>query len=113
MPLLAALLAAAAGTYFAGYDFAQLLSTGALFYTAWGIIAGLLVVRVGIIAAMLFHALTLSAYAGLVMIWTGFGASAGWVMIGAVLLLILLVAAHRRAKEFDNKKSLDTVTETS
>ncbi|MDD5088808.1 MAG: hypothetical protein PHI18_08430 [bacterium] len=113
MPLLAALLAAAAGTYFAGYDFAQMLSAGALLYTAWGLIAGLLVLRVGIIAAMLFHALTVGAYAGLVMIWTGYGAPAGFVMIGALLLLILLVARDRSAQAFDKKHSLDSVTETS
>lgn len=113
MPLLAALLTAAAGTYFAGYDFSQFASPGALLYTAWGVAAGVLMLRAGIIAAMLLHALTTGAYAALVMMWTGYGAGIGWVMVGAPLLLILLIARERRGDSIRQTNSLDSLTETS
>jgi len=113
MPLLAALLTAAAGTYFAGYDFSQFVSAGALLYAAWGVAAGVLMLRAGIIAAILLHALTAGAYAALVMIWTGYGSDIGRVMIGAALLLILLIARDRRGDSIRQKHSLDTLTETS
>jgi hypothetical protein len=92
LPVLAVPLAACAATFFAGFDIPQLTSDGGLLYIAWGLVAGLLMVRVGIVAAMMFHVLVLGGYAGLAMLWTGFGDTIGAVLIGVMLVVILVVA---------------------
>ncbi|MFZ5432614.1 MAG: hypothetical protein ACOZB3_02460 [Calditrichota bacterium] len=92
VPLLAIPLTAAVATYFAGYDLSQFASAGALLYIAWGMVASALILRVGIISAMLFHALVLGGYTSVAMMWTGFGQDLGYVTIGSALLLILLIA---------------------
>ncbi|MBU1984932.1 hypothetical protein KJ815_11040, partial [bacterium] len=91
-PVMAVLLTAATATWFAGYDLSQFMTAGALFYVLWAIIAGWLIVRVGIVSAMLFHALSVGAYATLVMMWTGFGAAIGVTTLSVILLLILVIA---------------------
>jgi hypothetical protein len=92
LPVLAVPLAAGAAAYFAGFDISQFATVGGAFYLVWGLIAGFLMVRVGIIAAMLLHLLVVGGYAAIVLFWTGFGQPIGVLLIAAVFLLVLIVA---------------------
>jgi hypothetical protein len=92
LPVLAVPLAAAAAAYFAGFDLPQMLTIGGLAYLAWGIIAGWLMIKEGIIAAMLFHILVLGGYVGLAAIWTGFGINLGAGVLSVMLVVIMIVA---------------------
>ncbi|RPH95934.1 hypothetical protein EHM69_02850 [candidate division KSB1 bacterium] len=95
LPVLAIPLAAGAAAFFAGFDVSQFLTVGGAFYLTWGLLAGFLMLRVGIIAAMLFHLLLLSGYAGLALFWTGFGTNAGILLIGILLLGVLIISRDR------------------
>jgi hypothetical protein len=95
LPVLAIPLAAGAAAFFAGFDLSQFLSLGGLFYCLWGLVAGFLMWRVGIVAAMLFHLLVVGGYAGLVMVWTGFGLHVGLALIAGMLAVVLIVARDR------------------
>jgi hypothetical protein len=96
LPVLAIPLSAGAAAYFAGFDFSQMTSVGGLFYLGWGMVAGWLMYRVGIVAAMLFHLLVLGGYVALALIWTGFGMHAAAIFLAAMLMLITVVAWDRR-----------------
>ncbi len=96
LPVLAIPLAAGAAAYFAGFDIAQFTSIGGLAYLLWGVIAGALMVRSGIIAAMLFHLLVLVGYAGLALIWMGFGTPTAAGIFAAIFLGVLLIARDKR-----------------
>jgi hypothetical protein len=98
LPVLAIPLAAGAAAFFAGFDLGQFLSLGGIFYCAWGLVAGFLMWRVGIVAAMLFHLFVVGGYAGLVMLWTGFGLHIGAALIGGMLAVVLIVARDRSPK---------------
>ncbi|MCC6475499.1 hypothetical protein IT157_00475 [bacterium] len=86
-PLTAMLLMAGAATYFAGFHPGDWLSAGAAQYVAWSLMAGWLMIRVGILGAMLFHGAVLCGMTALALIWTGFGAMSG------IILLVLLIFA--------------------
>jgi hypothetical protein len=105
-PVTAILLGALTSVYFAGYDPAAWLSLSAAIYFAWGLISGWLAFRVGILAAILFHLLVLGGYAGLALIWTGFGMSAGWTLITLMLMLLLVIGFKgEKLTKPENKKS--------
>jgi hypothetical protein len=95
LPVLAIPLSACAAAFFAGYDINQFLTIGGLFYIGWGLIAGWLMLRVGIIGAMLFHFLVLGGYAGLVLVWTGFGNHFGIGLLTGMVMIILIIAWDR------------------
>jgi hypothetical protein len=86
-PLTAMLLMAGAAAYFAGFHPGDWLSAGAAQYVAWSLMAGWLMMRVGILGAMLFHGAVLCGMTALALIWTGFGAMSG------IILLVLLISA--------------------
>lgn len=102
LPILAIPLAACAAAWFAGFDISQFTSIGGLFYIGWGLVTGWLMLRVGIIGAMLFHFLVLGGYAGLVLFWTGFGNHLGIALLAAMLMVIMIVA-------WDQRRPLDPV----
>jgi hypothetical protein len=95
LPVLAIPLAAGAAAFFAGYDLSQFTTFGAVYYIAWGLVAGWLMLRVGIIAALLFHVLVVGGYASLVMIWTGFGMHIGALGITVLLMAIWIIARDK------------------
>jgi len=95
LPILAIPLTACAAAFFAGFDIAQFVTVGGLFYIGWGLVAGWLMLRVGIIGAMLFHFLVLGGYAGLVLVWTGFGNNLGIALLAGMIMIVLIVAWDR------------------
>jgi len=108
LPVLAIPLSACAAAYFAGYDINQFLTIGGLFYIAWGLVAGWLMLRVGIIGAMLFHFLVLGSYAGLVLVWTGFGDHFGIALLTGMVMLVMIVAWDRVQPKPAQLESLPT-----
>ena len=96
LPVLAVPLTAGAAAYFAGFDLAQFTTVGGLAYLAWGIIAGTLMLRSGIIAAMLFHLLVIVGYACLALIWMGFGTLMAAGIFTAIFIGVLVIARDRR-----------------
>lgn len=108
LPVLAIPLAAGAAAFFAGFDMHQMLTPGGLFYLGWGLVAGYLMYRVGIVGALLFHLLVLGGYVGLALIWTGFGLQAAVILLAAMLILILVVAWDRRHPQPAQLENLDT-----
>jgi len=95
LPVLAIPLSAAAAAFFAGFDLGQFTTLGGIFYCAWGLVAGFLMWRVGIVAAMLFHLLVVGGYAGLVLVWTGFGLHVGVALLAGILVVVLIIARDR------------------
>jgi hypothetical protein len=98
LPVLAIPLSAGAAAFFAGFDLGQFTTLGGIFYCAWGLVAGFLMWRVGIVAAMLFHLFVVGGYASLVLIWTGFGQEIGAVLLGGMLAVVLIIARDRPAQ---------------
>jgi hypothetical protein len=97
LPILAIPLAACAAAFFAGFDLNQMISVGGLFYIGWGLVAGWLMWRVGIIAAIMFHFLVLGGYAGLTLFWTGFGDHFAIGLLTGMLVVIMIVAWDQRS----------------
>jgi hypothetical protein len=95
LPVLAIPLSAAAAAFFAGFDLGQFTTLGGIFYCAWGLVAGFLMWRVGIVAAMLFHLLVVGGYAGMVLVWTGFGLNVGAALLAGILAVVLIIARDR------------------
>ncbi len=89
-------LSAAAAIYFTGYDPAQFATAGVLGYALWAVIAGVLAVRFGIYAALLFHLYVLGAHAGLAMVWSGFGTVYGATLLALLFLVTAVIAALPR-----------------
>jgi len=92
--LTAMMLMAGIAAYFVGFDAHNWLSAGAAHWVAWSLMAGWLFMRVGILGAMLFHALVLGGYLALALVWTGFGMPAGIILI-TIIVGTLAVAAIR------------------
>ncbi len=90
--LTAMFLMAAIAAYFVGFDPASWFSSGAAHWFAWSIMAAWLFMRVGILGALLFHALVLGGYLALALVWTGFAMPAGIFLI-VVIVTTLAVAA--------------------
>lgn len=111
LPVLAIPLSAGAAAFFAGYNFTQFTTIGGVFYISWGIVAGFLMYRVGIVAAMLFHLFVVAGYSGLVLVWTGFGRETGAAMLCVMLVLVLAVAWDKRAFSRTGSESGDAVLE--
>ncbi|MBI5058834.1 CPBP family intramembrane metalloprotease [candidate division KSB1 bacterium] len=88
---LAIVLSALVAVFFSGYDVAQFTQLAALSYLAWGIVAGVLAVRGGIIAALLFHLFVLGGHSALAMVWTGFAEVIGFTMFGVMGLVIIAI----------------------
>jgi hypothetical protein len=100
-PLTAMLLSALITTYFAGYNPVQWLSISAALHFCWALLSGWLAFRVGILSAILFHALVLGGYAGLALIWTGYGMTAGVILLSLLLILFFIIGIRgdRMTKE--------------
>jgi hypothetical protein len=92
LPVLAIPLSAGAAAFFAGFDLGQFTTLGGILYCAWGLVAGFLMWRVGIVAAMLFHLFVVGGYAGLVLVWTGFGVHMGAALLAGMLAVVLIIA---------------------
>lgn len=92
--LTALLLMAGTAAYFVGFDAHNWFSLGAAQWLVWSLMAGWLMLRVGILGTLLFHALVLGGYLGLALIWTGFGMPAGLIVILAIVGTLALVATR-------------------
>ncbi|MBK6911953.1 MAG: hypothetical protein IPH10_13665 [bacterium] len=88
----ALLLMAGTAAYFVGFDASNWLSVGALHWVVWSLMAGWLFMRVGILGALLFHALVLGGYLALALIWTGFAMPAGVAFITLIVGTLAVVA---------------------
>jgi hypothetical protein len=108
LPVLAIPLSAGAAAYFAGFDLSQFTTAGGLYYIGWGLVAGWLMYKVGIVATMLFHLLVLGGYVALALIWTGFGMHAAAIFLASMLILITVVAWDRRHPHPAQLEILDT-----
>ncbi len=90
----ALVLMAVTASYFVGFDTHNWLSLGAAQWVVWSLMAGWLMLRVGILGVLLFHALVLGGYLGLALIWTGFGISAGLFVILVIVGTLAIVATR-------------------
>jgi len=90
--LTAMLLMAGTAAYFVGFDTSNWLSAGAAHWVVWSLMAVWLFMRVGILGALLFHALVLGGYLALALIWTGFGMAAGVAFISLMVGTLAIVA---------------------
>lgn len=86
------LLMAGIAAYFVGYTEHNWLSIGAALWVVWSLMAGWLMMRVGILGALLFHALVLGGYLGIALVWTGFGMPAGLFVMLVIIGTLAIVA---------------------
>jgi hypothetical protein len=86
------LLMACTAAYFMGYDTSNWLSLGAALWVVWSLMAGWLMMRVGILGTLLFHALVLGGYLGIALVWTGFGMPAGLFVMMVIIGTLAIVA---------------------
>ena len=89
---LGVIVSAGLATYWAGFNPAQILEPGCIFFLAWSLIAGFLVARSGILAAVLFHLFVLAGFAAITLIWIGFLSATVGVLIGILLAITVVIA---------------------
>ncbi|MCB1060473.1 MAG: CPBP family intramembrane metalloprotease [Calditrichaeota bacterium] len=88
----AMLLMAGIAAYFVGFDTSQWLTAGAAHWFAWSIMAAWLFMRVGILGALMFHALVLGGFLALALVWIGFAMPAGVFLITLIVGSLAAVA---------------------
>jgi hypothetical protein len=88
----AMLIMAGLAAYFVGFDTSQWLSTGAAHWFAWSLMAAWLFMRVGILGALMFHALVLGGFLALALVWIGFTMPVGVFLITLIVGSLAAVA---------------------
>ena len=97
---LGVLVGAGLATYWAGFNPTQMLEPGCIFFFAWSLIAGFLVARSGILAAVLFHLFVLAGFAVITLLWIAFDPLAVGLLLGTLVGIIAAIAL----KETSNSK---------
>ncbi len=95
---LAIFIGAIASVYFCGYDLQQMTTISAIAYGIWSLVAGVLAVRFGIYAALLYHLFALGGYVALAMVWTGFASLVGATLLALLFLVIVTISALPKAE---------------
>ncbi len=89
---LGVIVAAGFATYWAGFNLSQALEPGTIFFFAWTMIAGFLVARSGILAAVLFHLFVIAGYAIITLVWIGFDATTIGLLIASLAGILAAIA---------------------
>ena len=103
------LVSAGIVTYWTGFNPSQILEPGCLAYLWWNIVAAFLVVRSGIMAAVLFHFFALTGLAAITVFWIGFDTWSAGILLG---LLVAVIAAIGWREEWDSRSWSPTETAT-
>jgi hypothetical protein len=90
-PWLGVLVSAGLVTYWTGFDLTQIAQPGFIAYVLWNAVAGLLVVRSGILAAVLFHFFMITGLAAISVVWIGFDWLAAALLVAIILIAIGLI----------------------
>jgi hypothetical protein len=90
-PWLGVIVSAGLVTCWTGFNPSQFAEPGCLAFLLWNIVAGFLVLRSGILAAILFHLFLLTGLAAITVYWIGFDGAAVGILLGILITVIILI----------------------